>query len=106
MADLRRRQWRVVNGERQVQCSSCQSFLPATKEHFYFNPRGPHSWCKPCYLSNSGRGFGMGKTRELPPVPEGLATTQAKFVASSTINATALVGASLGLRCEREVAHG
>ena len=61
MADARtKRQWRLgKGGQQEVQCSSCLAFKPATKEFFYFRGKngckGPHSWCKPCYATNSGR---------------------------------------------------
>ncbi len=73
MADARvKRQWRLgKGGQQEVQCSSCLCFKPATREYFYFGGKngckGPHSWCKPCYATNSGRQPGGMRMAEAPP---------------------------------------
>jgi hypothetical protein len=78
MADKRvKRQWRTVNGQQECTCSSCGQFYPATRQHFYFQGRagcnGPHSWCKPCYATNLGRGPGAMRAApaplEVPSIP-------------------------------------
>lgn len=91
--------WRVINGERHRKCSSCETFKPATKQFFFFQGkdgcRGPHSWCKPCYATNSGRGHGMRKTPTAPAPPAPLVAVQAAFVAMRAVTSIALIGATL-----------
>jgi hypothetical protein len=93
-----RREWRTNNGVQEVKCASCHAFKPATREFFFFQGkggcRGPHSWCKPCYASNLGRGPGM-RTRiaEVAPVPEVVAYAQREFVALPIVGAVCIVGA-------------
>lgn len=77
------RQWRTgADGKQEVQCSCCQAFKPATKEHFFFQGKngckGPHSWCKPCYATNMGRAPGMRVTA-LPEVEPAIAYVAPAF---------------------------
>lgn len=81
-----RREWRTNNGVQEVKCTSCSAFKPADRKHYYLQRyKGqfvPHSWCKPCYLTNSGRGRGMRiHAVEVAPLPEVVADAQRGFVA-------------------------
>jgi hypothetical protein len=46
------RQMRETELGTEVQCAKCEEFWPADPEFFYFGRRGPHSWCKACYLGS------------------------------------------------------
>lgn len=81
------RQWRSTSKGQEVQCASCHNFLPATRDHYYFHrkPGGdlkPHSWCKPCYASNSGRAAGMRcKAPVVAEAPADLVRARDRFLA-------------------------
>jgi len=87
MSDKRHtpRKTQIINGVEHIACSSCDRMLPADREHFYFQkdrrvdgtPR-PHSWCKPCYLTNTGRAEGMRVGD--PQVPQAIRFAQRSFL--------------------------
>lgn len=91
------REWRTVNGQAEVQCSSCLAFKPATRKHFYFQRKKgelvPHSWCKPCYSSNRGRDVGMMTCLVDPAVPPEVSQAQARFLMIPAPLVLPLVGA-------------
>ena len=91
------RQWRTRNGVREVRCASCEAFKPATKEFYFFQGkggcRGPHSWCKPCYASNLGRGPGMRSTVEAVPIEASVIDAQRGFLALQIAGPGFIVGA-------------
>lgn len=70
----------IIDGIEHAECASCHRMLPVDLEHYYLqraridgSRRGamrPHSWCKPCYRTNSGRGPGMRDPKPAPVPPE------------------------------------
>lgn len=81
-----RREWRTRNGVQEVKCSCCGAFKPGDRKHFYMQklPNGrsmPASWCKPCWLTETGRGRGMRtRIQEVAEVPAPIAAAQAAFL--------------------------
>lgn len=63
----------TASGHEEALCASCQCWKPSTRQHWYMQRRNgrlfPHSWCKPCYATNSGRAAGMRIKDEPSPAP-------------------------------------
>lgn len=101
-----RREWRLHNGVQEVKCASCGAFKPADRKNFYIQklPNGrltPASWCKPCYLTNTGRAEGMGiRNKEPAEVPAGIVEAQSAFLRIPARLKAALAPAPLGFGLE------
>lgn len=64
---------RQINGAEHWRCTSCDAWYPLRA--FYMQKRAdgtprPHSWCRTCYLTNSGRGEGMRVRAAMPASPQ------------------------------------